>query len=120
MELVKRLVDATAQVLEEVGLAGTSTNKIAARAGVDRAVYSGHNNYALWGPPPGRPDTVLCVGRFKPGYLERFWAEVRKIADIRPPDGVDNAEKSGGAAIYLCGQPRGDWAQLWPGLRHFD
>ena len=34
MELVKRLVDATAQVLEEVGLAGTSTNKIAARAGV--------------------------------------------------------------------------------------
>ncbi|TXI40435.1 MAG: hypothetical protein E6Q57_19190 [Mycobacterium sp.] len=89
-------------------------------AGVDRAVYSGHNNYALWGPPPGRPDTVLCVGRFKPGYLERFWAEVRKIADIRPPDGVDNAEKSGGAAIYLCGQPRGDWAQLWPGLRHFD
>ncbi len=89
-------------------------------AGVDRAVYSGHNNYALWGPPPGRPDTVLCVGRFKPGYLERFWAEVRKIADIRPPDGVDNAEKSGGATIYLCGQPRGDWAQLWPGLRHFD
>ncbi len=89
-------------------------------AGVDRAVYSGHNNYTLWGPPPGRPDTVLCVGRFKPGYLQRSWAEVREIATIRPPDGVDNAEKAGGAAIYLCGQPRGTWAQLWPGLKHFD
>lgn len=34
LELVNRLVEATAQVLEEVGPQGTSTNKIAARAGV--------------------------------------------------------------------------------------
>lgn len=34
MELVDRLIEATAQVLEDVGLQGASTNKIAARAGV--------------------------------------------------------------------------------------
>ncbi len=34
MELVTRLIDATAQVLEDVGIERTSTNKIAARAGV--------------------------------------------------------------------------------------
>ena len=34
MELVNRLIAATAQVVEEVGLERTSTNKIAARAGV--------------------------------------------------------------------------------------
>lgn len=88
-------------------------------AGVDRPVYSGHNNYALWGPPPGRPDTVLCVGEFTPEYLRRSWAEVREITAIRPPEGVAN-EEARGAAVYLCGQPRGSWAQLWPGLRHFD
>ncbi|MFN8072130.1 MAG: glycosyltransferase family 39 protein [Mycobacterium sp.] len=89
-------------------------------AGVDRPIYSGHNNHTLWGPPPGRPDTVLCVGKFKSGYLERSWARVRKIASIALPDGVDNAEKAGHAAVYLCEQPRGDWAELWPSLRHFD
>ncbi|MCX6482677.1 MAG: helix-turn-helix domain containing protein, partial [Mycobacterium sp.] len=34
MELVAKLLEATAQVLGEVGLQATSTNKIAARAGV--------------------------------------------------------------------------------------
>lgn len=34
MELVDRLIEATAQVLEDVGLQGASTNKIAVRAGV--------------------------------------------------------------------------------------
>ena len=34
MELVGKLLEATAQVLGEFGLAATSTNKIAARAGV--------------------------------------------------------------------------------------
>ncbi|HTY26667.1 MAG TPA: hypothetical protein VMD51_00775 [Mycobacterium sp.] len=88
--------------------------------GLARPVYSGHNNYALWGPPQGRPDTVLCVGKFKSGYLQRSWAQVREIATINLPDGVDNTEKTGHAAIYLCQQARGSWAELWPGLRHFD
>jgi hypothetical protein len=88
--------------------------------GVDRPVYSGHNNYTLWGPPPGRPDTVVCVGRFKSGSLQRSWGDVREITRVALPDGVDNAEKTAQAVVSLCSQPRGSWAELWPGLRHFD
>jgi hypothetical protein len=83
-------------------------------------VYSGHNNYTLWGPPAGSPDTVLCVGKFKPDYLRRFWSQVHEIAPITLPDGLRTAEITQHAAIYLCQQPYGTWAQLWPGLRHFD
>lgn len=89
-------------------------------AGVDRPVVSGHNNYTLWGPPPGRPDTVLCVGKFKSGYLQRSWAQVQLLATITLPDGIENSEKTGHPAVYLCEQPRGSWAELWPGLEHFD
>lgn len=89
--------------------------------GLIQPVASGHNAYLLWGPPPGTtPDTVLCVGEFGPDYLRRFWSSVREIAPITMPDGVQNQEVAKHAAIYLCTRPRGDWAALWPGLRHLD
>jgi hypothetical protein len=88
-------------------------------AGVHAPVFSGHNNYTYWGPPPGSPATVLCVGEWDARYLHRFWSQVRKVAPITLPGGVRN-EESDGATIFVCGQPRGTWAQLWPGLRHFD
>jgi hypothetical protein len=89
--------------------------------GLTQPVASGHNAYLLWGPPPGTtPDTVLCVGEFKPAYLRQFWSSVREIAPITMPNGVVNQEVTHQAAIYLCQQPHGDWTQLWPGLRHLD
>ncbi len=88
-------------------------------AGVHAPVFSGHNNYTYWGPPAGRPDTVLCVGEWDTRYLHRFWAQVREIAPITLPGGIRN-EESQGAAIFVCQRPRGSWAQLWPELRHFD
>ena len=89
--------------------------------GLKQPVASGHNAYLLWGPPQGTtPDTVLCVGEFKPAYLHQFWSSVREIAPITMPDGVVNEEVKQQAAIYLCQQPHGDWQQLWPGLRHLD
>lgn len=88
--------------------------------GLHNPIYSGHNTYTLWGPPPGRPDTVLCVGKFSATYLRRFWSQVREIAPITAPDGVRTSDVTQHAGIYLCRQPRGTWAQLWPDLRHFD
>jgi hypothetical protein len=90
------------------------------RAGLHDPVYSGHNNYTLWGPPPGRPDTVLCVGKFSAANLRHVWSQVREIAAITAPDGVRTSDVTQHAGIYLCQQPRGSWAQLWPYLRHFD
>ncbi|MFJ9370698.1 glycosyltransferase family 39 protein [Nocardia sp. NPDC101769] len=88
--------------------------------GLHRQVLSGHNNYLLWGPPPGTPDTVLCVGQWDPGYLHRFWSKVTEVEPITLPAGLTDQETARHAAIYLCTQPRGTWAQLWPGLRHLD
>jgi hypothetical protein len=88
--------------------------------GLHRPVYSGHNNYGLWGPPSGTPDTVLCVGKWDAPYLHRFWSKVTEIAPITLPGGLRNNEIAGHAVIYLCQQPHGSWAQLWPTLRHLD
>ena len=88
--------------------------------GLHNPIYSGHNNYTLWGPPPGRPDTVLCVGKFSAAGLRQVWHQVREIAPITAPDGIRTSDVTQHAGIYLCQQPRGTWAQLWPYLRHFD
>lgn len=88
--------------------------------GLHRPVYSGHDSYVYWGPPPGTPNTVLCVGKFPAGYLTRFWSQVTEIAPITFPAGLKNAEIDAHAAIYLCRAPHGTWAQLWPQLRHVD
>ena len=58
--------------------------------------------------------------RVRADYLRRFWSDVREIAPITLPDGIVNDEIAHHAAIYLCQRPHGDWAQLWPGLRHLD
>lgn len=90
-------------------------------AGLRVPVDSAHNGYLEWGPPPGPiPDTVLCVGEWDADYLHRFWSDVREVAPITMPGGIVNEETASHAAIYLCRQPHGDWARLWPGLSHLD
>lgn len=86
--------------------------------GLHNPVGSGHNAYGFWGPPPGSDATVLCVGEFTPAYLHRFWSQVKEIAPLTLPAGLANEETEKGAAIYLCQQPHGTWAQLWPSLQH--
>ena len=89
-------------------------------AGLHNPVYSGHNNFGLWGPPPGHDETVLCVGQFSAAKLRQFWSQVTEIAPFTLPSGLKNHETKQGAAIYLCQNPHGTWAQLWPDLRHLD
>ncbi|MQY30569.1 glycosyltransferase family 39 protein [Nocardia aurantia] len=88
--------------------------------GLRNPVVSAHNNYLLWGPPPGTPDTALCVGEFEATYLRRFWSDVTVLAPITLPDRLSNEETSDHAAIYRCRAPHGSWAQMWPELRHLD
>lgn len=85
-------------------------------AGINRPVVSGDSNYALWGPPPGDAGTVLCVGRFPVPKLTQYWAHVTYLASVKLPGGVHNGLR--GVHIYLCEQPRGSWAAMWPRMRH--
>jgi Dolichyl-phosphate-mannose-protein mannosyltransferase len=86
-------------------------------AGLRNPVYSGHNAYGDWGPPPGSDDTVLCVGGWTASELRQGWADVTPIAPIRFPVHVHNQEADFPAAMFLCRAPRGTWQQLWPHLR---
>lgn len=89
-------------------------------AGVDRPIYSGHNNYTLWGPPPGRAQEVLVIGSYTPVQLQELCASSTEVAPFTLPDGLTTNETARHVAFYLCQGPRGTWAQLWPGLKHFD
>jgi Dolichyl-phosphate-mannose-protein mannosyltransferase len=89
-------------------------------AGIDRPIYSGHNNYTLWGPPPGRSQTVLVIGAYTSAQLQQLCASSSEIAPYTLPDGLTNNDIARHVAFYLCQGPRGTWAQLWPQLKHFD
>lgn len=116
--VAKTLPPGTVVFTSNYGEAGALT-MFGARAGLHDPVASGQNAYSYWGPPPGTPGTVLCLGEFGPTYLHRFWSQVKEIAPITLPDGLQDEETANHAAMYLCQQPHGTWAQLWPSLRHF-
>ena len=73
--------------------------------------YSGHNGFALWGPPPSSDTHALVIGG---GYL---FSGCRTLATIDDGVGLDNDEQ--GTPIRIC-RPSKPWSTLWPRLRHYD
>jgi hypothetical protein len=83
--------------------------------GVGRPVYSGHNGFADWGPPPAGAGPVVVVGYPSP---QDSFAGCRRAGMISNNEGADNEER--GAPVWVCAGPRGSWAVQWPGLSHLD
>jgi 4-amino-4-deoxy-L-arabinose transferase-like glycosyltransferase len=75
-------------------------------------VYSGHNGFADWGPPPESSGPMLYVGEQVPGA--DVLTGCRRTATL--DTGADNEENGNG--IWTCAGPTGSWAQAWPHLRH--
>ena len=116
--VAKTLPRDTVVFTSDYGEAG-AISRFGPEYGLRAQVRSGHNAYGDWGPGlRGRPRVVLAVGEFDEQYLRREWASVQRVADVHFADDVDNEEITEHAAIYLCRDPKGTWAQLWPGLRH--
>jgi len=82
-----------------------------------RAVYSGHNNYWLWGPPPDATDTFVVVGHYSPAFLDSHFGGCQRRASISNPAGVPNEEE--GAGVWSCASPARPWHLEWPSLRHY-
>ncbi len=80
------------------------------------AASSGHNNYWLWGPPDGH-GPVIGVGQIG-DVLERICPDTVEVATITNPYGVENEEA--GLPIYLCLEPEGQLADIWPDVRHYN
>ena len=77
-------------------------------------VYSGHNAYWDWGPPPTNTSTVIAVG-YAEADLQSWFGEVQRAGTIDNGLGLDNDEQ--GKTIWACRSPRQSWTKLWPEMR---
>ncbi|WP_432985080.1 ArnT family glycosyltransferase [Dactylosporangium sp. CA-233914] len=80
-------------------------------------VYSGQNELWYLGPPPESATVVIFVYQGNPDRLGVFGSCERKVS-LDNGYGVDNEEQT--ARVYVCRNPLGSWADLWPRFQHFD
>jgi Dolichyl-phosphate-mannose-protein mannosyltransferase len=78
-------------------------------------VYSGHNAYWDWGPPPEDRPVVIHVGDWRPADWRSFFIGCSDVATIDNGLGIMNGEQ--GKAVSLCTGLRASWSAMWPALR---
>jgi 4-amino-4-deoxy-L-arabinose transferase-like glycosyltransferase len=78
-------------------------------------VYSGHNSYWSWGPPPPDRTIVIHVGDWRPADPNQFFLGCHEVAHIDNGLGIPNGEQ--GTAVTVCTGLRAPWATIWPDLR---
>lgn len=78
-------------------------------------VFSGHNAYWGWGPPPASQTIVVHVGDWRPTDWSQFFTGCRDVAHIDNGLGIHNGEQ--GKAVSVCTGTRAPWATIWPALR---
>ena len=81
-------------------------------------VYSGHNSWWGWGPPPADRTVVVHVGDWTDGDWMPYFEDCETITHIDDGVGVENQEQ--GQAISVCHGLRQPWAAMWPSFRHID
>jgi hypothetical protein len=81
-----------------------------------RQVFSGANNFWLWGPPPASATAAIAVD-VDPQLLRREFASVRLVAVFR--NGIDVDDDEQGARIYLATGLRTSWPRAWPAFRDY-
>ena len=78
-------------------------------------VYSGHNSFWSWGPPPANLTVVVHVGDWRPADPSQFFVGCHDVAHIDNGLGIPNGEQ--GTAVTVCTGLRAPWTTLWPELR---
>jgi hypothetical protein len=78
--------------------------------------FSGHNGFALWGPPTTR-GPVVVVGLPGGPALARYFSGCHVVTHVDNGFQLDNDEQ--GDAVRLCSGPVKPWATLWPELVHY-
>jgi 4-amino-4-deoxy-L-arabinose transferase-like glycosyltransferase len=105
--------DGAAILTANYGEAG-AVDRLRRQGGWAPPVYSGHNAYGEWGPPPESVQTVVLIGDFS--NAEAWFTSCTPPMPYLDPVNVDNDEH--GVPIRICRGPRRPWAQLWPQIRH--
>lgn len=82
---------------------------------VGAPVYSGHNGWREWGPPPDTAAPVVVVGwDVEPAEFEGC----EQAATLHNSAGADNEED--GRGVWVCDGPVGSWSEAWEDLAHYD
>jgi 4-amino-4-deoxy-L-arabinose transferase-like glycosyltransferase len=79
-------------------------------------VYSGANNFWLWGPPPAAATGAVAVN-VDLALLRREFARVRQVATFSNGSGVSDDEQ--GAQIFIATGLKSSWATAWPAFRDY-
>jgi 4-amino-4-deoxy-L-arabinose transferase-like glycosyltransferase len=78
-------------------------------------VYSGHNSYWDWGPPPPDLTVVVHVGDWRPADPSQFFVGCHVVTHVDNGLGISNGEQ--GKEVSVCTGLRAPWTTLWPELR---
>ncbi len=79
-------------------------------------VYSGANNFWLWGPPPASANSAIAVN-LSPALLRRYFTHVRLVATFWNGLGVSDDEQ--GAQVFLATGLKEPWQLAWPAFRNY-
>lgn len=79
-------------------------------------VYSGHNGFWEWGPPPADRTVVVHVGDWASADWSPFFLGCRSVGHLDNGLGIQNQEQ--GQAVSVCSGLHAPWTAIWPGLRH--
>ncbi len=77
-------------------------------------VYSGHNAYWDWGPPPASARSAVIVGLPRE-RIEPWCADLVEVARIDNGVRLENDEQ--GAPVWTCRSLSRSWAEVWPQRR---
>jgi hypothetical protein len=83
--------------------------------GVGAPVYSGHNGWRNWGPPPEGAGPVVVVLDRDPAV---DFTGCERVATLHNDIGIDNEEE--GHGVWVCDGPLGSWSSRWAHLSHYD
>jgi 4-amino-4-deoxy-L-arabinose transferase-like glycosyltransferase len=83
-------------------------------------VYSGHNAYSRWGPPPDGRTVAIVVTHATTADFGTYWGlgACTRVAAVDNGLGLDNQEQ--GVGVWLCPRVSKPWLVAWPSIRHLD
>jgi len=81
------------------------------------AVYSGHNGFWFWGPPPESATDAIVIGDFSPADLATVYTHCELAGTVQTAPGVDNDLT--GTPIHHCTGLRQPWSGFWAKAANF-
>lgn len=80
-------------------------------------VYSGHNSFASWGPPPEDRDVIVLAGHWSVDYWSFAIGQCEERARITNDAGIENEESI--ARVWICPSRPATWSETWDRIAFF-